>query len=164
MKARVHKLLITNTVWFSMSAPPGIEIFFLILVGFLVLIGILIGSTVAAVIRRVSKVKLGSKEKISIAGLSILLFAISSLPVQAVGERTTVYIAFRDPYDVIRLYYGFPVIWAYKFEPIDPSARHLFLIPGIHNILGLFADFTFWLLISVILVYSVKIAHTHARA
>jgi hypothetical protein len=146
-----------------MSAPPGVEIIFLIFLSFLIVIGIAVGAAVVAVIRRVSKVKLNSTEKIGIAGLAIVLFTISSLPVQAVGEKTTVYIAFRDPYDVTWLYYGFPVIWAYKFEPVDPSARHLFLIPGFHNVLGLFADFTFWLLISVVLVYSVKIAHTHAR-
>jgi len=146
-----------------MSTPPGIEIFLIIFIGFFVLLGIAICATVAAVIRRVFKVKLSSKENKFMAVLFLLLFTISSLPVRAIGEKMTVYVGFQDPYDVVRLYYGFPVIWAYKFEPLDPSARDLFLIPSIHDFLGLFVDFTFWLVVSVILVYSAKFYAQHRR-
>jgi len=139
-----------------MSAPPGIEIIFVFIVVVFVLMGIAIGVGVAVAIRHVFKVKLGFIEKISVAMLFLILFTISSLPVRAIGEKITVYIGFRDPYDVVWLYYGFPAIWAYKFEPLDPSARYLFSTPSIHNFLSLSVDIAFWLVISVILVYCVK--------
>ena len=139
-------------------APPGIEIIFFFMIGLFVLIGVAVGAGVAALFRKVFKTKLSLIEKTVIAALALLLFTVSSLPVRAVGERTTVYIAFRDPYDVVWLYYGFPAIWAYKLEPFNQSAAYLFRTPSIHNFLSLSVDIAFWLVISVVLVYCVRLA------
>lgn len=139
-----------------MSAPPGIEIIFTLAVGSFVLVGILIGVGAAAVLRRVFKMRLSFIGKIGVAVLSVLFFTVSSLPVRAIGERTTVCIGFRYSYDVVWLYYGFPAIWAYKFEPVNQSAAYLFRTPGIHNFLSLSVDIAFWLVISVVLVYCAK--------
>jgi len=162
---RTHKFLITDIFCrVSMSAPPGIEIIFVLIVGFFVLVSIAIGAGFAAVIRRVFKIRLGLSGKVGVAVLFFLLFTVSSLPVRAIGERTTVYIGFRDPYDVVWLYYGFPAIWAYKFEPFDQSAAYLFRTPSIYNFLSLSVDITFWLVISVFVVYCVKFYFSRRHA
>ena len=125
---------------------------------FYIFVGAALVAGIAALMTAVFKVKIKSKELVFIVVIFLLFFSFSSLLLRGKEDGVTVGF-FGDPhrYEGTHLFYGFPEIWARKFEPYDADARSLFLFPDNIYFIGFFVDFTFWLVISVVLVYSAKI-------
>ncbi len=136
-----------------MSAPPGIEFIFYMFLAGCILLASAIAYLIARLFRKFLKVTMRPIEIIIIAAIFLMSFAASSFVLQQRENGVTIYLyGGLTPYQGDFLYYGFPSIWYRRFEPYDPSFRHLFAMPSITNLGSFFVDATFWLAISVILV------------
>lgn len=128
------------------------------------LIGVAIVAGLATLIAVVLKVKIKPRDIGLVAILFLLCFSISSLLVRG-REDGVIEGFFGDPtrYEGAHLFYGFPEIWMRRFEPYNESYRNLFLLPDNYYFLGFFVDFTMWLAVAVVVMYSVQFFQRRPR-
>jgi len=142
---------------------PGIVLFLLIIL-FFMLVGVASVAGLATLIAVVFEVKIKRRDIGLVALLFLLCFSISSLFVRS-RQDGIVEGFLGDPtrYEGAHLFYGFPEIWMRRFEPYNGSYANLFILPDNYYFLGFFVDFTLWLAVAVVVIYSVKFFQRRPR-
>lgn len=154
LKKAGESFLRCTFMWF------GIELFLLLML-FYIVVGIALVAGITVLLIAVFKVKIKSGELVFIVLLFLVAFSVSSLFIR--GKEDGVIEGFiGDPtrYEGSQLFYGFPAIWMRRFVPYDVNYRNMFFLPDNFYFIGFFVDFTFWLAISLVIVYSAKILST----